>query len=86
MLVNHLVRREALRQDRGRSGFEAGSATELYEIADQLHMLKLKLTIVIVQPGLSAERASWQQLDLLASTEMYVYRVGGASFEVVVNT
>ncbi|MCY3650948.1 MAG: DEAD/DEAH box helicase family protein [Acidimicrobiaceae bacterium] len=86
LLVDHLVRRETLRQQRGRSGFEVGTPTELYEIADHLNRLKLKLTIVIVQPGLSVEKVSSQQLDLLASTEMYVYQVGGASFEVVVNT
>ena len=86
LLVEHLIRREALRQKRGLSGFEAGTPTDLYEIADQMRTLQLKLTIVIVQPGLSADKASRQQLDLLASTEMYVFEVGGASFEVLVNT
>ena len=86
LLVEHLLRRESRRQERGRSGFEAGDSAILYEIADQVHMLRLKLTIVIVQPGLSAAVASRQQLELLASTEMYVLEVGGASFEAVVNT
>ncbi|MCQ3814077.1 MAG: hypothetical protein KTU85_06630 [Acidimicrobiia bacterium] len=86
LLIQHLIRREGLRQERGLSGFEAGTAADLYEIADQMCTLQLKLTIVIVQPGLSAKKASRQQLDLLASTEMYVFEVGGASFEVVVNT
>ena len=85
-LVPHLLRREAMRQSRGRNGFEIGSAEVLYEIEDQLQRLRLKLSIAIVQPGLSAAKVSPQQLELLASTEMYVLQVGGASFDVVVNT
>jgi superfamily II DNA or RNA helicase len=85
LLVPHLIRRERNRRRRGRSGFEAGDANLLYEIESQLHTVKLELGIVIVQPGVSAAAASAVQLDLLASTEMYVLEVGGASLAVVVS-
>ena len=86
LLVAQLLRREERRYTRGHSGFEVGSPQVLYEIDDQVSRFRLRLTVVIVQPGLSAERATPHLLDLLASTEMYVFQVGGASFEVVVNT
>ena len=85
LLVPHLLRRERNRQRRGSSGFEAGDANILYAIESQLHTLRLALSIVIVQPGVSATKVSNAQLDLLASTEMYVLEVGGASLDVVVS-
>lgn len=85
LLVPHLIRREGLRSKAGRVGFEVGDAETLYDIDDHRHTLRLRLNIVIVQPGVSAKKASEQQLDLLASTEMYVFEVGGADFEVVVS-
>lgn len=84
-LVRHLQYRERNRQRRGFSGFEVGDAETLYDIESQLRTLKLELGIVIVQPGVSGALASKAQLDLLASTEMYVMEVGGAYLDVVVN-
>ncbi len=85
LLVPHLLRRERNRQRRGVTGFEVGDAGTLYDIESQLHALKLELSIVIVQPGVSAALASNAQLELLAATEMYVMEVGGASLDVVVS-
>ena len=84
-LVPHLRRREQNRQKRGVTGFETGDANVLYEVESQLHTLKLELSIVVVQPGVSAAVASEAQLDLLASTEMYVMEVGGATLDVIVS-
>ena len=84
-LVPHLLRREKKRQQRGINGFEVGDSNTLYAIESQLHTFKLNLSIVIVQPGVSATQISDAQLDLLASTEMYVMEVGGASLDVVVS-
>lgn len=85
LLVRHLRRRERNRQRRGVIGFESGNDDTLYAIESQLHTLKLDLSVVIVQPGVSAAEVSNAQLDLLASTEMYVLEVGGASLDVIVS-
>lgn len=82
-LLPHLIRRERRRQARGRTGIEIGNEELLYDIEGQLRLLKLELSIVVVQPGMSAANASNAQLDLLAATEMFVLEVGGASFDVI---
>ena len=56
------------KQDRdGVSPFEVGDVRKLYEIGDKAVMLRRRMEIVIAQPGLSAAKATTQQLDLLAS-------------------
>lgn len=82
-IIPHLIRREKLRQSRGRVGFEVGDEALLYELESEMSLLLLDLSIVIVQPGVSAAKASASQLDLLAATEMFVLEVGGASLHVV---
>ena len=54
------------------SPFEAGDIKKLYEIRDKAGMLRPRVEMVIVQPGLSAARATTQQLDLLSSTQAYL--------------
>jgi hypothetical protein len=39
--------------------------------------------VFIVQPGLDAEEASADQLDLIASTELFLREVADADFEVI---
>ncbi|RKO21849.1 DEAD/DEAH box helicase [Pseudarthrobacter phenanthrenivorans] len=56
----------------GVSPFEVGDVRKLYELRDRAVLLRPQLDIVIVQPGLSASRATTQQLDLLASTREYL--------------
>lgn len=56
----------------GVSPFEAGDIKKLYEVRDKAVMLRRRVQIVIVQPGLSAAQATTQQLDLLASTQAYL--------------
>jgi hypothetical protein len=56
----------------GVSPFEVGDASKLYEIRDRAILLRPQLEIIIAQPGLSASKASTQQLDLLASTREYL--------------
>lgn len=59
-------------QREGVSPFEVGDIRKLYELQDKALVLPRRMEIVIVQPGLSASRASTQQLDLLASTQAYL--------------
>lgn len=56
----------------GVSPFEVGDIKKLYETRDRATVLRPRMEIAIVQPGLSAARATTQQLDLLASTEAYL--------------
>ncbi len=56
----------------GVNPFEVGDIKKLYQIRDTAIALRRRMDIVIVQPGLSAAKASTQQLDLLASTQAYL--------------
>ena len=56
----------------GVSPYEVGDIKKLYEISDKAIVLRRRMEIVIAQPGLSAAKASTQQLDLLASTQSYL--------------
>ena len=56
----------------GVSPFEVGDIKKLYEIQDKATILRRRMEMVIVQPGLSVAKATTQQLDLLASTQAYL--------------
>lgn len=84
LLFQHLIRREKTRKTRhGRSGFEKGQPAKLYELEERARLLRHNLTVAIVQPGVSREKVSKSQLELLASTEVYVYETVHAGFEVI---
>jgi hypothetical protein len=61
------------------SPFEVGDIKKLYEIRERARVLSRRMEIVIAQPGLSAARATSQQLDLLASTQAYLKTTIGAA-------
>ncbi|MFC7708659.1 DEAD/DEAH box helicase [Micromonospora lupini] len=63
--------RKKQRRD-GVSPFEVGDINALYKIQEQATVLRRRMEMVIVQPGLSAVRATTQQLNLLASTQAYL--------------
>jgi hypothetical protein len=67
----------------GVSPFEVGDIRKLYEIQDRSLVLRRRMEMVIVQPGLSASQATTQQLDLLASTEAYLRTTINASLKVI---
>lgn len=56
----------------GVTPFEVGDLKKLYAIQEKARTLRPRMEMVIVQPGLSASRATTQQLDLLASTQAYL--------------
>ena len=68
--LNDRARKKQRRE--GVSPFEAGDVRKLYEIGDKAVVLRRRMEIVIAQPGLSATKATTQQLDLLASTQAYL--------------
>jgi hypothetical protein len=67
----------------GVTPFEVGDIRKLYEIQERSLVLPRRMEMVIVQPGLSATKASTQQLDLLASTQAYLKTTINASLRVV---
>ena len=84
LLFQHLIRREKRRKERqGRSGVEKGTASKLYDIEEKARLLRPEFTIAIAQPGVSKARVSRQQLELLASTEVYVYETSNSSLDVI---
>lgn len=67
----------------GVNPFEVGDLRKLYEIQDRSLILRRRMEIAIVQPGLSASGASTQQLDLLASTQAYLRTTINAPLSVI---
>ena len=68
-----LERRARRKQKReGVSPFEVGDIRKLYRLQEESQVKKRRMEIVLVQPGVSASRATDQQLELLASTESYL--------------
>lgn len=84
-MFRHLIRRERNRQQAGRSGFMKGTAAELHELHDRARFLQPRLTIVLAQPGVTKAGASDAQLELLASTELYVRETALADIAVYCN-
>ena len=86
VLFHRLIWREQKRMKDGKpSGFMVGTGNDLYSLEEQSRLLKPKFSINIVQPGVSKAKISKQQLDLLASTEVYVLEAANASFSIICN-
>ncbi|WP_371741791.1 DEAD/DEAH box helicase [Herbiconiux sp. VKM Ac-2851] len=82
-MLRRLLLRERDRLKNSRpSGFVRGSVAELNELINRAHQLQPRYNISVAQPGLSARRASAQQLELLASVEVYVSEIAAAGFAV----
>lgn len=83
-LLDHLESRAQDRLDRyDTTRFEVGGFERLGELQDELDLLDPVLRVFIVQPGLDAEEASEDQLDLIASTELFLREVADADLEVI---
>lgn len=59
-----------------------GDAISLYELEDSSRLLRPEFTIAVAQPGLSRAAVSVAQLELLASTEVYLHETANSRFEV----
>jgi superfamily II DNA or RNA helicase len=82
LMLRQLIRRERNRSKRGGSGLMRGHGTRLYSIQDEARMLRPHFTIAIAQPGLSKSLVSDAQLELLASTQVYLRETSLADFTV----
>lgn len=82
-LFQHLIRREKRRQkDGGRTGIEVGTPQRLYELEEESRLLLPKFEVWVVQPGLSKQRVTDEQLELLACTEVFLHETANASLTV----
>jgi len=72
-LFRHLLRRDQSRIKDGRtSRLEKGTKEDLLRIAEMSRSRPVRMTVSIVQPGLSRDHASREQLELLSVTENYL--------------
>lgn len=60
--------------------------TKLLELQNAAHLLRPKMSIAIVQPGLSKARVSAEQLELLGATQNYLRETYQIPFEVICST
>jgi len=84
-LFKHLIQRESRRASNGKnSRFEKGTIENLALVKEKSkRFYKTDFKIYIVQPGLSIERASEQQLELLAVTENHLLETYKIDLEVI---
>lgn len=83
-MVRKLLARERRRVSQGKpSGLEAGTASDLLRLLGDLPSLHVEMEIVLAQPGLSKNRASAEQLELLAATKTYVRETSSARLEIL---
>jgi len=83
VLIRRLMHRERKRQRTGRaSGIVIGTPNTFFTLREKSRLLKPRFSFAIAQPGLSRTAASQDQLQLLASTEVYVRETANAPLEV----
>jgi len=80
LLFEHLARRQKKLPSPG--GFARGSLKDLHRLIDRVKMLRPTFSVAIAQPGLSKSRASASQLELLGSTQVYLYETYAAKLDV----
>jgi superfamily II DNA or RNA helicase len=82
-MLARLIRREQRRRKHSTySGFHVGDGKALYDVLDRARTLRHHFSVIIAQPGLAKASVSRAQLDLLASTEVYLSDVAVADLRV----
>jgi hypothetical protein len=85
-LFRNLERRARKKHQRtGVSPFEVGDLPALYRLREHGLLVRRRLEVTIVQPGLSAKRVSAKQLELLGATEAYLRNTVNAKLHVWCN-
>jgi superfamily II DNA or RNA helicase len=83
-LLGNLLRRNAARIIAGGvSRFEKGTKEMLISLKNRSRLLKPRLSIFVVQPGLAKSQAKANQLELLATTELHVRDTSLAELRVI---
>jgi hypothetical protein len=83
-LFTHLLQREAKRQEENKpTRLEVGTTEDLLIVREMSRLLPVNFRLHIVQPGLSKQAASPDQLMLLSVTENYLFEMYQLSFGVI---
>ncbi|MGZ0153657.1 DEAD/DEAH box helicase [Kribbella sp. WER1] len=85
-LVKRLLRRERKRQAQGRNRMLKGDLTALASIVNEARFRDLDVTVAIVQPGMSAAKASEDMLALLGATDRFLTETYQMKFRVVASS
>lgn len=83
-LLKHLLHREAIRINSGRSSrFEKGDRPTVQRLLNAAKELGFDYRVHIVQPGISKQRLAAGQMDLLGATENYLQETYSISLDVI---
>jgi superfamily II DNA or RNA helicase len=82
-LFGNLIRRQKNQATAGGNGFSRGDLKQLHRLSDESRGCRPAYSIAVAQPGLSKSRVTREQLELLASTEVYLEETYLAKFEVI---
>lgn len=83
-LFSHMLKREPKRVgNQEATRFEKGNKQALFEMRERSRVSEVRLAIFVVQPGLSKQKASNAQLELLAVTENYLLETYKIPFGVI---
>lgn len=82
LMFSHLIRRERKRMRDGYSGIIIGTHQKLLELAERAQYSLHEWVIAVAQPGVTKARVSLPQLNLLASTEIYIRETSDSDFVV----
>jgi superfamily II DNA or RNA helicase len=82
-LVKRLYRREAARQARGQGRLIKGDLRSLGILVNEARYRQLNVTVAVVQPGMSASKASPDMLALLGGTQRFLTETFQMSFRAV---
>lgn len=86
-LFNHLQRRDPKREGmQEATRFEKGNPDFLAELAMKSNSCRVDLRVFIVQPGVSKERVSLDQLELLGVTENYLMETFQLPFSAITSS
>lgn len=85
-LVKRLLRREQARHLHGRNGLIKGDLQTLAAIVNEARYRELKVSVVVVQPGMSASRASEDMLALLGATDRFLTETFQMAFRVIASS
>lgn len=82
-LTRRLLRREQNRQASGRTGLVVGDTAILAALARESRYRNLRVSVAVVQPGMSRARASDDMRALLGATDRFLSETYGMKFRVI---
>jgi superfamily II DNA or RNA helicase len=85
-LVKRLLRREQARQAHGKNRIVNGDLQTLVAIVNEARYRELKVTVAVVQPGMSGSKASEDMLALLGGTDRFLTETFQMAFRVLASS